>query len=288
MKKIIAMLLALVMALSMAACAGEPAPATEAPTEAPAAQTPAETEAPATEAPAETEAPAASFEVEIPEADVISYADYVAAELDTLVTIEAYVQAKCSWWQDKASLHLQDADGAYYIYEIPCSQEDYNAMTIGSKLRVSGYKAEFSGEVEIDGSSANFQFVDSEPWTATALDITEMLGEDLTAYQNQLIFVKEATVVAANDAGDAFMYGWDGSGQEGSDSDLYFKVAVGENTMTFVVEYYLCDAEGNYGDYTDFYKTVQGLKVGDQLDITAFLYWYEGPQPHVCGIMQVG
>ena len=60
MKKILALLLALTMVMSLAACGGK----TEAPTEAPATEAPA-TEAPATEAPAteapETEAPAAGI-----------------------------------------------------------------------------------------------------------------------------------------------------------------------------------------------------------------------------------
>ena len=34
---------------------------------------------------------------------VLSYADYVAADLDSEVTIESYVQAKQSWWEDKAT-----------------------------------------------------------------------------------------------------------------------------------------------------------------------------------------
>ena len=53
MKKILALLLVLAMALGMVACGGNSAPAA---TEAPAAEAPAATEAPA--APAETEAPA--------------------------------------------------------------------------------------------------------------------------------------------------------------------------------------------------------------------------------------
>jgi len=66
MKKFIAMLLALTMAVSLfAGCGATKAPETEAPTEAPATEAPA-TEAPETEAPA-TEAPVEEPEIEMPE-----------------------------------------------------------------------------------------------------------------------------------------------------------------------------------------------------------------------------
>ena len=29
---------------------------------------------------------------------------------------------------------------------------------------------------------------------------------------------------------------------------------------------------------------LQALQVGDKVDIEGFLYWYEGPQPHITGI----
>ena len=37
-------------------------------------------------------------------APVMSYQEYVDAELESPVTIEAYVQDKQSWWEDKATL----------------------------------------------------------------------------------------------------------------------------------------------------------------------------------------
>ena len=36
-------------------------------------------------------------------ADVMSYDEYMAADVDTEVTVEAYVQATQSWWEDKAT-----------------------------------------------------------------------------------------------------------------------------------------------------------------------------------------
>ena len=88
MKKLFALLLALCMIFSLAACGESAAPAaTEAPAaeEAPAEEAPAE-EAPAEEAPAE-EAPVEETPAEEApaEPEVMSYADYAAAEIDSEV-----------------------------------------------------------------------------------------------------------------------------------------------------------------------------------------------------------
>ena len=101
MKKIIAMLLVLSMVLAFAGCAKtEEAPeTTAAPVETTAA---VETEAPETEA-AETEAAAA----------VMTHEEYMAAALDSAVTIETYVQAHQSWWDNKVTVYCQKPDGAY-------------------------------------------------------------------------------------------------------------------------------------------------------------------------------
>ena len=45
----------------------------------------------------------------------MSYADYAAADLDTEVTIDAYVQAHQSWWDNKVTIYAADADGAYFL-----------------------------------------------------------------------------------------------------------------------------------------------------------------------------
>ena len=60
---------------------------------------------------------------------VMTYAEYVAAALDTEVVIEAYVQAKQSWWEDKATVYAQDKDGAYFLYNMACSEADYAKLT---------------------------------------------------------------------------------------------------------------------------------------------------------------
>ena len=210
---------------------------------------------------------------------VMSYADYVAAAVDTEVCVETYVQAKQAWWEDngvgQATFYTQNQDGAFFVYNLPCSQEDYDKLVPGTKIKVTGFKSEWSGEVEITDATSEIE--DTDTFVADAKDVTDLLGKDeLIDYQNQFVSFKGMTVEAANDAGDAFLYKWDGSGTEGD--DLYFNVSLDGNTYTFTVESYLCDKD------SDVYKAVQNLKVGDVVDMEGFLYWYEGVNPHITSV----
>ena len=72
---------------------------------------------------------------------VMSYQEYMDADLDSEVTVETYVQAKQSWWEDKATVYTQDKDGAYFVYNMACSEEDYDKLVPGTKIKVTGYKA---------------------------------------------------------------------------------------------------------------------------------------------------
>ena len=211
---------------------------------------------------------------------VMTHEDYVAAELETEVTVETYVQAKQGWWDGKATIYTQAEDGAYFIYQMPISQEDYDKLVPGTKIRVKGYKAEWSGEVEI--TEAAFEILEAEPFVAEALDVTALLGtDDLIAHQNELVCVKGATVVAKKDANGndaAFLYNWDGSGAAGNNNDLYFDVEVNGAVYSFTVESYLC------GEGTEVYDAVTKLNIGDKIDVEAFLYWYNGANPHVIAV----
>ena len=272
MKKIIAMLLVLTMVLSFAACAKTEAPA-------------------ATEAPVVTEAPASAEEgildggadiaVEAAPA-VMTHEEYAAAELETEVTVETYVQAKQGWWTDengisKATFYCQSEDGAYFLYNMPCSEEDYNAMTVGTKIRVTGFKVEWSGEVEIE--DATYEILEGQ-FIAEALDVTELLAsEELIAHQNEFVSFTGLTVepsVDANGNEAAFLYNWDGSGEVGN--DLYFNVSVNGQVYNFCVESYLTGAD------TDVYKAVEALQIGDVINAEGFLYWYNGANPHITAV----
>lgn len=207
---------------------------------------------------------------------VMTYAEYAAADLDTEVVVETYVQAKQSWWDNKATVYTQDQDGAYFLYNMACSEEDYAKLVPGTKIKVTGYKSAWSGEVEI--TDATFE-IEEGSFIAEPVDITDKLAsEDLINYQNLLVSFKGMTVEASNDEGAAFLYSWDGSGAHDSNSDLYFKVSKDGQTYSFTVESYLCD------NTTDVYAAVENLKVGDVIDLTGFLYWYEGANPHIISV----
>ncbi len=208
---------------------------------------------------------------------VMTYAEYVAAPLDSEVTIEAYVQAHQAWWENKVTIYAADKDGAYFIYELPCTEEEANKLEPGTKIKVKGFKSEWSGEVEI--TDATFEMEDGK-YIAPAEDVTALLGKDeLSDSMNRFVSFKDLKIVASTDGNGEeapFLYNWDGSGDVGN--DVYFNVSKDDKTYTFLVRAYLT------GPDTDVYKTAQTLKIGDTIDCEGFLYWYEGPNPHITSI----
>ncbi len=208
---------------------------------------------------------------------VMTHEQYVAAEIGAEVVVETYVQAKQSWWDNKGTFYTQDKDGAYFIYEMGCTEEEYNKLVPGTKSKVTGHKAQWpesTGIIEI--IDAKFE-IEEGNYVAEAFDATALFGtDDLAKHMAEYFTVKSAVIEAMDEEGAAFWYNWDNSGEDGS--DLYFKVKIGEKTYTFTVESYLCDKT------TEVYNAVKNLKVGDTVDILGFLYWYEGVNPHVTGI----
>ncbi|MBQ7399170.1 MAG: hypothetical protein IJW06_01735 [Clostridia bacterium] len=201
---------------------------------------------------------------EVVDEDVMTYADYVAAAIDDEVVIDAYVQGKQSWWDNKATVYTQDEDGAYFLYEMACSEEDYAKLDNGTHIKVKGYKAEWSGEVEI--VDATFEIIDGN-YIAKAVDATAWLGTDeLVQHQNELVSFKKMTVESVSYKND-----------EPGD-DIYVTLSKDGASYDFCVEYYLTGTE------TDVYKTVGELEVGDVVDVEGFLYWYNGPNPHITAI----
>ena len=231
MKKIIVMLMVVVMAFALAACGTEPA--------------------------------------NTPDVKVMTYNDYVAAELNSEVVVETYIQAKQGWWEKDgvgvATFYTQNEDGAFFIYEMPCSKDDYdNKLVKGAKIRVTGYKAEWSGEVEI--TDAKYEVLEGT-YVAEAKDLTEKLGTDeLINYQNQLAVFKGVKIEKIE-----YKNGTPGE-------DIYVTVGYNGASYNFCVESYLTGAD------TDLYKAFADIQVGAVVDVEGFVYWYEGVNTHITGI----
>ncbi len=250
MKKLLAVLLVVALVFAFAACTKQPEPK-----------------------PAEPEA-----DIFAKSEGVMTYADYAAAANDTVVTIEAFVQS-CAFnaAYGNASLFLADKDGGYFVYRMNMTEDQAKELTKGTKVKVSGFKSEWAGEVEI--TEATFEVLTGS-YVADAIDVTRDLYSNdlLTKNMNRFVSFKNLFVTGSINADGEevpFLYNWDGSGAKGSNNDLYFNVNDHGNVYTFTVESDECP-EGS-----DVYKAVEALTVGDEIDLEGFLYWYYGPNPHI-------
>lgn len=199
---------------------------------------------------------------------VMTYEEYLAAPLDSKVTVECYVQGHQSWWSDKITVYAQDPHGAYFLYELACSEADAAKLVPGTKIKVTGDKAVYSGEVEI--MNGTFEFCEGT-WIAETKDLTSLIGTaDLEKHMNQKAAFKGLTV-------DSIEYR---NGEPGD--DIYLTLSKDGKPVNFCVEVYLTGTE------SDVYTTVGTLKVGDKVDVEAFVYWYEGPNPHITSISVAG
>ncbi len=266
MKKILAMLLVLSMVMAFAACAGDDASTSSEASKA-ASDAVSDTSVDASSDASVDASSDASADTSSDASDdgVMTHEEFMAAELESEVCVETYVQGHQSWWKDKITVYCQSEDGAYFLYELACTEEDSAKLVPGTKIRVNGYKAAWEGEVEI--IDATFEIIeDAEPYIAEAFDATALLGtEELIDHQNELVSFKGLTVKEIsykNDGGD----------------DIYVTLTYNEADYSFCVEVYLT------GTDSEVYTTVGTLKAGDVVDVEAYLYWYQGANPHITAI----
>ncbi len=221
------------------------------------------------------------------EVAVMTKEEFSKAAVDDPVCVEAYVQGNQAWWEKdgigQMTLYLQNEEGGYFAYNVQMTKEESEKLVPGTKIRISGFKAEWSGEIEI--VDAKYEILEADPFIAEAEDVTALLGKDeLADHMNEKVAFKGLKVAAYSAEGAdikeeiPFSYNWDNSGTSEGNSDLYFNVELNGEVYKFLVESYLCD------NTTDVYKAVEGLKIGDTIDCEGFLYWYEGPQMHVTSV----
>ena len=240
MKKVFAILLAFAMVFALAACSGggEPEPEPE-------------------------------VDIFAKSEGVMTYAEYAAAASGTEVTIEAFVQAAQSWWNNTVTVYAQDNEGGYYLYEMACTEEDAEKLVPGTKIKAVGQKSEENGEVEI--VNAAFGIEEDATYIAPPLDVTVVLDtEDMIKYQNMYVLFSDMEVVGEP------VFEWDNSGVDGD--DIYFQVEKDGQVFTFMVESYLT------GSGTDVYEAVKKLQKGDRVDLEGFCHWFDGLTPHITGV----
>lgn len=202
---------------------------------------------------------------------VMTWEEYMAAELGSKVVIEAYVQGHQSWWDNKLTVYAQDGIGGYFLYDFPCTEEMANQLVPGTKIRVYGYKTEWAGEVEIvtdelDPDYARIEIIDGS-YAAEPAYVTDLLGKDeLVNYQNMLVKFEGLTVVSIEYK----------NGEPGD--DIYVTFSYNGSNYDFCVERYLT------GPDTDLYTLVGTLKAGDVVDVVGFAYWYNGINTHITGV----
>ena len=189
--------------------------------------------------------------------EVMSHAEFLAADLNSKVVIETYVQAnnpgRTAWFPCMPKARTAP---------ISCTICPAPKPTMPSWFPARRSRSP------------------SGKYVAKALDVTKLLGtDDLIKHQNEFVAFKGMTVEPIQDADGkeaAFLYKWNGTGSEGD--DLYFNVSLNGKTYNFTVESYLCDKD------SDVYKAVKALQIGDKIDLEGFLYWYEGVNPHITSV----
>ena len=195
---------------------------------------------------------------------VMTHAEFIAAASEADVVIEGFVQAKQGWWENEAVVYLQDGDGGYYIYKLPCTESEFATLTDGTKIQVTGKKAIYNGMHEVMNVT-DWKIIGTDTYTAKAKDITSKLGDDaaLVEHLGALVKLTDMTVVSVsyknNEPGD----------------DIYLTLSKGEAQYSLTVEVYLT------GTDSDVYAAVGGLVAGDTVDVEGYLQWWNQFDCHV-------
>ncbi|MBR4472280.1 MAG: hypothetical protein IKS55_01455 [Oscillospiraceae bacterium] len=208
---------------------------------------------------------------------VMTYQEYLAAQEDSRVTVDCYVQAKEGWHDGFCSVYAQNADGAYYLARLYCSENEYEDLVPGRLIRATGYKSHWADSLEI--SDASFVLLDGS-WISEPADMTALIGTDeLIRHQNEKVCFHGMKIETMPDGHSVWYIGWDNSGEEDQNAELYFKASANGTGCSFTVKPSLCE------NAEKVIEILQQLQVGDTVDLEGYLRFYNGMLPRITEII---
>ena len=209
----------------------------------------------------------------------LSYAEYLAAANDEEVTIKAVIQDRCTWYNGAASFYLGNEEGGFYVYNMKCTEAEYEDLIPGTEIVVTGAKAEWKGEVEISfetpTENAGFEIVGTAKGLESVKAVNDIAKATLDNYKNQLVSLTAEVIKVGYSNHEDFTL------SPAAGVDVYFQVRDSKgNEATYVVEAYLETTQ--FG--SDTYTNACNLHVGDVVSLEGFVYYYDNPQLQVTKI----
>ena len=213
---------------------------------------------------------------------VMTYSQYAAAKEDQAVVIEAYIQGMTVYNSQyhNFNAYLSDADGSYFAYRIAASEEVYKSLSVGDKVRITGYKAFYHDMPEL-AEGCQIEKLDGY-YIAPVINATEHFTDtaSLKKMIGQKVVFKGLKLVGSKAEGESteapFLYNWNGTGSAGANCDVYFTVKISDGEPCTV-----CIESDEQPEGSAAYTAATSLNLGDEMDLVCFIYWYDGPQFHV-------
>ena len=210
---------------------------------------------------------------------VLTYAQYMECADEAEAVVEAYVQGKSVYNEEKGSfsLYLADADGGYFAKNVSAPKEDYDKLSKGSKIRLTGTKT-FSGDLPMIGEGSTMELLEGY-YISSAVNATAKLADSealktLIARSAVLRGLKLAgSKATGSDEEKPFLYNSDGSGKPGENCDIYFTVATADG-QTFVMRV----DSSLHPEGSEVYASAEALGLGDELNLECFISWADGPE----------
>ena len=194
---------------------------------------------------------------------VLSHSEFIMAGDGEAATIEAYVQGLSQYDESsgKFTVFLSDADGAYLAKDIAAEKSVYDKLSKGLRIRLAGMRATENGMPILTGVSymelLNGYYIDPAENISLMLDDTEtladMAGQKVTVKATQFaVYVPEEGLLQTT----------------GPNGKLC--------SFTVMPE--------DHPEGSQVLKTLEGLSIGEAVDLICFIYLDPEPQFRVQSI----